>query len=100
MDIVSSPAKKLEAAMARLVLRGVFPKKDIAGGLDPPVAAPVDMVIVFIVLDYWCVVRLSLCATNVVLYQDANKLNHCHCQHFFHIIFHLICTRDWCRPTY
>ena len=46
MEIVSSPAKKLEAAMARLVLRGVFPKKDIAGGLDdPPVAAPEDMVI-------------------------------------------------------
>lgn len=46
MEIVSSPAKKLEAAMARLVLRGVFPKKDIAGGLDdPPVAAPVAMVI-------------------------------------------------------
>ncbi len=46
MEIVSSPAKKLEAAMARLVLRGVFPKKDIAGGLDdPPVAAPEDIVI-------------------------------------------------------
>ncbi len=71
MDIVSSPAKKLEAAMARLVLRGVFPKKDIAGGLDdPPAAAPVAMVIVFI-LFYWCVGRLSLCATNVVLCQDA-----------------------------
>ena len=46
METVSSPAKKFEAAMARLVLRGVFPKKDIAGGLDdPPVAAPEDMVI-------------------------------------------------------
>ena len=48
MEIVSSPAKKLEAAMARLVLRGVFPKKDIDGD-DPPVAAPVDMVIAFII---------------------------------------------------
>lgn len=49
MEIVSSPAKKLEAAMARLVLRGVFPKKDIDGD-DPPVAAPVDMVIAFIIV--------------------------------------------------
>ena len=48
MEIVSSPAKKLEAAMARLVLRGVFPKKDIAGGLDDdPLVA---MIIVFIAL--------------------------------------------------
>lgn len=47
MEMVSSPARKLEAAMARLVLRGVFPKKDMAGGLDdPPVAAPEAMVII------------------------------------------------------
>jgi len=45
MEMVSSPARKLEAAMARLVLRGVFPKKDIAGGLDDPLVA---MIIVFI----------------------------------------------------
>ena len=45
MEIVSSPARKLEAAMARLVLRGIFPKKDIAGGLDDPLVA---MIIVFI----------------------------------------------------
>jgi hypothetical protein len=44
--MVSSPARKLEAAIARFVLSGVFPKKDIAGGLDPPEAVPVAMVIV------------------------------------------------------
>lgn len=46
MEMVSSPARKLEAAMARLVLSGVFPKKEIAGGLEPLVAVPEDMVII------------------------------------------------------
>jgi len=45
IEILSSPARKLDAAIARFVLRGVFPKKDIAGGLDPPEAVPVAMVV-------------------------------------------------------
>ncbi len=82
MEIVSSPAKKLEAAMARLVLRGVFPKKDIAGGLDdPPVAAPVAMVIDLCRIDYW-VGRLASCA------MSKSKIN------VIVSIFHVICTRD------
>jgi len=47
MEMVSSPARKLEAAMARLVLRGVFPKKDIAGGLDDPLVAMIMFLLLF-----------------------------------------------------
>lgn len=52
IDMVSSPARKLDAAIARFVLRGVFPKKDIAGGLDPPEAAPVAMVTSLVVCRF------------------------------------------------
>ena len=45
MEMVSSPARKLEAAMARFVLRGVFPKKEIAGGLDDPPVAETDAMV-------------------------------------------------------
>jgi len=50
MEMVSSPARKLEAAMARFVLRGVFPKKEIAGGLDDPPVAETDAMVLFRVL--------------------------------------------------
>lgn len=45
IDIVSSPARKLEDAMARLVLRGVFPKNEVGGFDEPPVAAAEVIVI-------------------------------------------------------
>jgi hypothetical protein len=53
--------------MARFVLRGVFPKKEIAGGLDDPPVAETDAMVLFRVLCCVGWVYLKIKIRQVVL---------------------------------
>ena len=57
MEMVSSPARKLDDAMARSVLRGVLPKKEADGLEELPVAD--EVAILMMLLLFMRVKRLS-----------------------------------------